>query len=404
MAQKTLKKEKIIRDSIHGNIKLKGMSLELMELPEFQRLNNIRQLGFTYLVYPGANHTRLEHSLGTCYIAQRMAESLDIENPAFIATALLHDIGHGPFSHTLECIEHGRTGKSHVALTGEVITGKKKIANVERKSIRATLEKHGVDVQEIVSILYGKKGYFSELIHGSIDADQIDYLMRDAYYTGVAYGIIDAQRILQTIKIHKGNVAIERKGLSALESMLVARSLMYSSVYLHKTVRIAELMLVRAVERAPKFDFSFMTDCELLECLKQMGDFQQDIVHRLKYRILFKKAYAKDISELKSREKEHIAEMADLDEVELQIAEKVGIDEGYVIVDVPGRDILISEPRLRKIDINIFDEGYLKPLGEFTPLANALQIKGVTEWAIMVCCPEEVRQKVAKAAEKVLQT
>jgi HD superfamily phosphohydrolase len=403
MAQKTLKKEKIIRDSIHGNIKLKGMSLDLMELPEFQRLNNIRQLGFTYLVFPGANHTRLEHSLGTFYIAQRMAESLDIESSAFTAAALLHDIGHGPFSHTLECIEHGRTGKSHIALTGEVITGEKKIADVEEENIKTILEKHGVDVREIVSILYGEKGYLSELIHGSIDADQIDYLMRDAYYTGVAYGIIDAQRILQTIKIHKGNVAVERKGLSAIESMLVARSLMYSSVYLHKTVRIAELMLVRAVERAPKFDFSCMTDSELLEYLKHIGSFQQDIIHRLKYRILFKKAYAKNFSELKPREKEHIAEMADLGELEFQIAQKVGIDEGYIIVDLPGRDILISEPRLRKIDINIFDEGHLKPLGEFTPLANALQIKGVTEWTIMVCCPEEVREKVATVAEKVLQ-
>lgn len=401
MAQKVTNEGKIIRDSIHGNIEIKGLFLELMELPELQRLHNIRQLGFTYLVYPGANHTRLEHSLGTCYVAQRMAETLDIKSPVFIAAALLHDIGHGPFSHTLEYIVHERTGKSHVELTGEIITGKKRIVDFEGGSIKEVLGTYGIDAGEVASILYGKKGHLSEMIHGSIDADQIDYLMRDAYYTGVAYGVIDAQRLLQTIKIHEGHVVVEKKGLSALESMLVARSLMYSSVYLHKTVRIAELMLVRAVEHAPSFDFLYMTDGELMECLKHMGGFQEDMMRRLKYRRLFKRAHTKNFSELSPHEKERIAEMEDVGEVERHIAEGAGIDEGYVIVDVPGRDILISEPRLHKIDVNIFD-GDVKPLGEYTPLANALQMRGITEWALMVCCPEKAREKVAKVAEKVL--
>ena len=402
MAENVRQEGKIIRDSIHGNIEVKGLFLELMELPELQRLHNIRQLGFTYLVYPGANHTRLEHSLGTCFVARRMADMLDIESPAFIASALLHDIGHPPFSHTLEYILHKRIGKNHVEITAEIITGRKRIVKYEGESIPEVLSKYGIDANEIASILYGKKGYLSEMIHGPIDADQIDYLMRDAYYTGVAYGVIDAQRLLQTLRIHEGQVVVDKKGLSALESMMVARALMYSSVYLHKTVRIAELMLVRAVESAPPFDFLYMTDGQLMEYLKQMGGFQKDIMLRLTYRKLFKRAYAKDFSALTAKEKEHIAEIEDVRGIEKEIAKKVGLDEGYVIVDIPGRDILISEPRLQKLDVNIYDNGEIKPLGEYTPLANALQMRGITEWAIMVCCPEEAREKVAKVAEKVL--
>jgi len=396
-----VRQEKIIRDSIHGNIEVKGLILELMEMPELQRLHGIRQLGFTYLVYPGANHTRLEHSLGTCFVASKMADILGVENEAFTASALLHDIGHGPFSHTLEYIMHKRTGKNHVEITAEIIKGKRKIVEYEGESIAEVLSNYGIDADEIVSLLYGKKGYLSEMIHGSIDADQIDYLMRDAYYTGVAYGVIDAQRLLQTLRIHEGHVVVDKKGLSALESMLVARSLMYSSVYLHKTVRIAELMLVRAVENT-SFDFSYMTDGQLMEKLRQMGGFQKDMMLRLTYRRLFKRAYAKDFSTLTANEKEKIAEMEDVGSIEKQIAEKAGLEEGYVIVDIPGRDILISEPRLQKLDVDIYDNGKIKALGEYTPLANALQMRGITEWAIMVCCPEEAREKVAKVAEKVL--
>ncbi len=393
---------KFIRDSIYGNIKFDGVFLELIETPELQRLHNIRQLGFTYLVYPGANHSRLEHSLGTCYIARKMCEALGIENKAIEVSALLHDIGHGPFSHTLEYLMHEREGKDHVEISREIISGKKLLKDYEyEKTIAEILNEYGIEVNEVIKILAGKKGYLSEIIHGALDADQIDYLVRDAYYTGVAYGIIDSDRLIQTMKIYDDEIVFEKKGISALESMLVARALMYSSVYLHKTVRIAELMLIKAVESSPPFDFSQLTDCELLEKLKNFGEYQQDIVCRLKYRKLFKKAFAKRLDELSVKEKEKLADFEGK-EMEKEIAEKTGVQEGYVIVDVPGKDILLSEPRIRKIDIKIIDNGKAKPLSDFTPLANALQMRGITDWAIMVCCPEEHKEKVAKYAEKIL--
>jgi len=396
--------QKAIRDSVHGNINIEGLILELMGLPEMQRLHSIRQLGFTYLVYPGANHTRLEHSLGTYYVAGRMADAIGLEKEEkeeITAAAFLHDIGHGPFSHTLEYLMHERGGKDHVEITKEMIKGNLRLNDSGGgESVKEVLGRYGVDAEKINSILSGRSGYLSEIIHGPIDADQIDYLLRDAHYTGVAYGVIDFDRLMQTIKLHDGHVVVEKKGVSAIESMLVARSLMYSSVYLHKTVRIAELMLIRAVGRAEPFDFSQMVDGELMEYLKQSGKFQRDIALRLKYRKLFKRAYVKALSELGSEEKERLAEIK-AKEVEDEIAERAGLDAGYVIVDAPGRDILLSEPRLKKMDVKILDNE-IKPLSEYTPLANALQMRGVTDWGIMVCCPEEAKEKVSKIAEKVL--
>jgi len=394
---------KYIRDSLYGNIELRGVMLELMETPEMQRLHGIKQLGLANLVFPGANHTRLEHSLGTGHVARKMHARLrdDADEGVLISVAaLLHDVGHGPFSHTLEYLMHEINGKDHVEITKEIITGKRLLPDIEYdKTLPEILSHYGIEAREIVDILDGKKGYLSEIISGALDADQMDYLMRDAYYTGVAYGIIDSDRIIQTMRLHDGRIVFERKGVTAIESMLVARAIMYSSVYLHKTVRIAELMLVKAVEMAEPFDFSYMVDSELMERLKSMGGYQREIALRLKYRRLFKKAFAKTFDELDEREREIIAEM-NAEEIEEEIGRKIG-KEGYVIVDIPGKDIMLSEPRLKKTDLKIFDEGRIRSIKDYTPLSEALQVRGITEWAIMIASPEEYRDAVKKEAESL---
>ncbi|MGC9308857.1 MAG: HD domain-containing protein, partial [Thermoplasmatota archaeon] len=395
---------KIIRDSVYGNIRVADLFLELLHRPELQRLHGIRQLGLTYLVYPGANHTRLEHSLGTCHVARRMAKALDIapeEHTSVAVAALLHDIGHGPFSHTLERLLHQATGKDHVELTRELIAGTRTLEDVDVEPLPALLERHDIKPADIVAILSGQRGHLSDIIHGPIDADQIDYLRRDAHYTGVAYGVIDFDRIMQTLTLHDGRVMVTKKGVSALESMLVARSIMYSSVYLHKTVRIAELMLLRAVEHAMPLDFSPLTDGELLQQLRQKDDFQRDIIRRIKYRRLFKSAYRIDLAGMNTEQRRHLAEL-DASQAERDIAARAGLDEGYVIVDVPGRDVLLSEPRLKQMDVPILDDGSAAPLSDYTPLVNALQLRGVTDWGIMVICPEHARSKVADIAPGVL--
>jgi HD superfamily phosphohydrolase len=400
---------KIIRDSIHGNIKITGIFLELMALPEIQRLQWIKQLGFTHLVYPGANHSRLEHSLGTFCVAKKMGDALDLDtaDTKLVSIAgLLHDIGHGPFSHTLEYLLHQRLNQDHKKLTEKMILGKIRLRDAnEGPSIKEILENHGINPRHVVDIIQGKTqdNYLSQIINGPIDADQIDYLLRDAYYTGVAYGIIDIDRLLHTLIFYKNKLVIKRKGVSAIENMFVARALMYSSVYLHKTVRISELMLARAVERAPDFSFSYMIDSELMEKLKSFNGFQKDVILRLKYRRLFKKSYVKPPYKLTDCEKKRLIDIGrNVVKVEDTFTKLIGVKEGYVIIDVPMRELYLSEPRLEQNTIDVLNDKKIEDLSCFTPFPQALQDRATTDWAVMACTTDQYAGRVTQKAEEYI--
>ena len=258
---------KIINDPVHGTIKLSGALLKLASTPEMNRLSQIRQLGLAYLVFPGAHHTRFEHSMGTSYIAGMMARELEVpqdEVSLVCAAGALHDLGHGPFSHTMEKVFHDRIGKEHMELTKDLITGRigpydawwwdGDWKDLERgQSVPEILEAEGLSPSRVAGLVcregpsgrilsesllveegqafFSEQDYLYQMVHGAVDADQLDFLLRDSHYTGVAYGIIDLDRIVQTSMVHHGELMVHRRGLSALEGMLVARSLMYSSVY-----------------------------------------------------------------------------------------------------------------------------------------------------------------------------
>ncbi len=411
---------KIIRDPIHGDIKLEGLFLDLLETPEIQRLYNIKQLGLAHLVFPGAHHTRLEHSLGTYYMASKAAEMLALdENESKIITcaALLHDIGHGPFSHTLESILKNALDVDHVDLTEKLILGKYEIFDSDEKEFVASpdvheiLDKNSINQKELMEIIRGtthKKSYLSQLLNSAIDVDQLDYLIRDAYYTGVAYGMIDTERFLQTLVVHKNNLAVKRKGVGVAENILMARALMYSSVYFHKTVRIAELMLSKAIEMLPAaepFEFFKMTDSELIENLKRMGPFQHEIVTCLKYRKLFKQAYTVPSSNLDKQGIELVKHLEDAKfriKKERELEEALGIPTGHIIIDVPYQELRRAEPRINQTDITIIDENETKALDEFTPVAGAIRSRIVPDWAIMIITDEKFKDLISKKAEKVL--
>jgi len=411
---------KIIRDPIHGDIKLEGLFLDLLETPEIQRLYNIKQLGLAHLVFPGAHHTRLEHSLGTYYMASKAAEILSLdknENKIITCAALLHDIGHGPFSHTLESILKNALDVDHVDLTEKLILGEYEIFDSDEKEFVASpdvheiLDKNDVDQKELMAIIRGatqKKPYLSQLLNSAIDVDQLDYLIRDAYYTGVAYGMIDTERFLQTLVVHKNNLAVKRKGVGVAENILMARALMYSSVYFHKTVRIAELMLSKAIEMLPAaepFEFFKMTDSELIENLKRMGPFQHEIVTCLKYRKLFKQAYTVPSSNLDKQGVEIVKRLEDAKfrrKKEQELEEALGIPEGHIIIDVPYQELHRAEPRINQTDITIIDENETKTLDEFTPVAGAIRSRIVPDWAIMIITDEKFKDLISKKAEKVL--
>jgi len=412
--------QKIVRDPIHGDIKITGCLVDLLETPEVQRLHNIKQLGFAHLVFPGAHHTRFEHSLGCSMIASQIAEILALnekEKTLLTCAAQLHDIGHGPFSHTLESILLQRFGVDHVDLTEKLILGdydvfeEKERQFITAPSVHEILQKHEVNKKEIVAIIRGKpskKPYLGQLLNSTIDVDQLDYLMRDAYYTGVAYGMIDLQRLLRTMMIYKGNLAMMRKGVSVVENILMARALMYSSVYFHKTVRIPELMLSKALEEtadAEPFEFFRMTDAEIMVSLKTMGQFQQEIITRLKYRDLYKQAYAASLFDL---DKEGIKIVKQLEDVsdrrqkERELEDVFGIPKGHVIIDIPRPELLRAEPRINNTDIQVIDRDHVKSLDDFTPIAKAIRSRIAPDWVLMIITDEKYRKILARKIQRIL--
>jgi len=411
---------KIVRDPIHGDIQISGCLVDLLETPEVQRLHNIKQLGFAHLVFPGAHHTRFEHSLGSSMIASQIADILSLkeeEKTVLTCAAQLHDIGHGPFSHTLESILLQRFGVDHVDLTEKLILGDYAIFEgkeqqfISSPSVHEILEKHQVNLKEIVRIIRGnsvKKPFLSQLLNSTIDVDQLDYLMRDAYYTGVAYGMIDLQRLLRTMVIHKGNLAMMRKGVSVVENILMARALMYSSVYYHKTVRIPELMLSRALEEitdAEPFEFFRMTDAEIMVHLKSMGRLQQEIITRLKYRDLFKQAYAISLSELNKDQIKVVTTLEDVSyrrEKERELEAAFGIPKGHVIIDIPRPELLRAEPRINNTDIHVIDHDHVKSLDNFTPIAKAIRSRIAPDWILMIITDEKYRKKVGRNIQRLL--
>ena len=242
---KGVNKRKIINDPIYGFIALPSeLIFDLIEHPYFQRLRRIKQLGLTNLVYPGALHTRFHHAIGAMYLMGEALETLrfkgiDItdeeEQGAYIAI-LLHDIGHGPFSHALEhSIIHG---VNHEDLSSLFIQELNVI--------------FGGQLSLAISIFENKysRTFFHQLVSGQLDVDRLDYLKRDSFYTGVSEGVINSDRIIKMLNVVNNQLVVELKGIYSIEKFIVARRLMYWQVYLHKTVVGAESLLVNILKRA----------------------------------------------------------------------------------------------------------------------------------------------------------
>ncbi len=425
---------KIVHDPVHGSIKVSDIALPLLNSLEVSRLREIKQLGLAHLVFPGANHTRLEHSLGTSYIATEISNALGLdeeEQRMLTAAALLHDIGHGPFSHVIEGVVTETTGKDHMDITMDIIRGDYDPINGEIRGsihgkrvvdiledydlepeevaelIRETEpERIGVDgtlpVQEGQSFFKDEKSYLKQIIHGTVDADQIDFLLRDSYYTGVAHGVIDIDRIMKTLVLHHNDVVIDIRGIAAIEGLLVARMLMYTSVYFHKTTRIAEQMLSRGLERCGPIDgIERMTDAKLVDAMQSSKGFGREIINRILYRRLYKAAYLMYPKDLTEKNKDTVLQMVDTRkrrETEDEIAGRLGLEEGEVIIDVPSKALLTSEPRIKKTAFKILDkEGKIGTLANYSPVAKALQRRRIPEWILLMAAPPE---KVAKVRKK----
>ena len=238
-------KKKIFNDPIYGFVSIPDeLHFDIIEHPYFQRLRRIKQVSMTNLVYPGANHTRFAHSLGTMHLMRHAIQLLrgkgyeitDEELEAASIAILLHDSGHGPFSHTLEnSIVQGVT---HEELSLMVM---KKFNEI-----------HGGRLDKAIQMFQGEyeKGFLTKLISSQLDVDRIDYLKRDSFFTGVAEGSVNAERLLEMMEVVGNDLAIEAKGIYSAESFIVARRIMYWQVYMHKAVLSAEYMLRNILRRA----------------------------------------------------------------------------------------------------------------------------------------------------------
>ena len=237
--------QKIINDPVYGFITIKDpLIFDIIAHPYFQRLRRIHQMALAYLVYPGAVHTRLHHALGAYHLMcnaltelkSKGIEITDEEEVAAKAAILLHDVGHGPFSHALE---------------GSLIKG----AHHETLSLllmQVMNDDFKGQLSMAISIFTNQypKRFLHQLISGQIDVDRMDYLTRDSFFTGVSEGVIGYHRILKMLTVHEGELMVEEKGIFSIEKFLVARRQMYWQVYLHKTVLSAEIMLVNLLKRA----------------------------------------------------------------------------------------------------------------------------------------------------------
>jgi len=420
-------------------MKFDGVLVDLMGCPEVVRLNQIKQLGLSYLVFPGAHHTRFEHSLGVSYIAGTLGREIGLDRDEvrlIMAAGMLHDIGHGPFSHTLEGIFHEKVGLDHMQLTKDLIDGEADLdlegwvdpSWDDTRDANEILVGAGIDPKEVSSLVCQEKGSgeqstllnledgprscLGQIIHSALDADQLDFLLRDSHYTGVAHGTIDLSRIVQTSILHNGDLMVHKKGITALEGMLVARSLMYSSVYFHKTARIAESMLCRAVSAMPEEGLERMwgrSDAEVLRDLRDIPGLTGQLARRLRMRRLYKAAYRIESESAMGDDTEadairglvRFASGRERVGLERAICRKAEVPEGSVIVDVPDPALTLSEPRLKRTDVLVLSD---RPtyLSRLSPIARSLQHRPTVPWCLMVSCPPEMIGRVRKVAPRVL--
>jgi HD superfamily phosphohydrolase len=238
-------KLKIVNDPIYGFITIpNGLIFELIEHPYFQRLRRISQMGMSYLVYPGAHHTRFHHALGAMHLMQKavqvlrlkgVAISVDEEEALYVAI-LLHDIGHGPFSHAMEHSIVNNLSHEHISLLFMERLNRQ-FNNRLTFAIRIFKNEYPRD-------------FLHQLISSQLDMDRLDYLRRDSFYTGVPEGAVNSERLITMLNVVEDKLVVEEKAIYSVEKFIVARRLMYWQVYLHKTSLVAEQLLVRVLKRA----------------------------------------------------------------------------------------------------------------------------------------------------------
>ncbi len=419
-----------VKDTVHDHIEIDGVAAALLDTPAVQRLRHVKQLGTVQLVYPSANHTRFEHSLGVYHLARQALDHLGIEGvraDRIEAAAMLHDVGHGPFSHTLESLIHRRTGKYHDDVD-ELIGG---------GEVGETLEEHGLEPARVAALVAGE-GTYGGLVSGELDVDRMDYLVRDAYHTGVPYGTIDTERFVRELVFVEGiddgdgadgengggsggemggdatatsgpdgdgpggrsaALVLDEGNVQTAESLLLARALMNPVVYTHHVTRISKAMLRRGAANlldstaTTATELRRMDDHDFLAALRDRPE-TAELSRRYDERDLYKRAAWAEYDDVPDRvhEADHEAALS----LEREIATEAGVDRGDVILDVP------PEPSMRESTARVIVNGEVRRLERQSPLVSALRTAQRNQWRLGVYSPAPATDRVGRAAADVL--
>jgi len=407
-----------IKDPVYGYVYITEKEKEVIDSYPVQRLRRLRQLAGAEYVYPGANHTRFEHSVGVMYLAGKVVENPNVSQivneedvEAVRIAGLLHDVGHGPFSHVFEHLLTKKLGKTHEDMTVWIIK------NSELKDVISRLGHHPQYIAEMAagSLLESQKAFLNQIVRSSIDVDKLDFVVRDTYHTGAEYGFVDIFRLIHSFDVLDGNLAVDMGALSTLESFIIARIESFKSIYFHRVGRAAQIMLAIALEKAdPELGLSAfktpeeylaMDDYTVWTMLKNCKKSSQ-IIKDLERRIMLKCAYEqtfyvkdKTVSNIFSAE-EFRKQIRD------KIAEKANVEPDAIIIDVPTvpsvpyHHSMFMEP----MEIPVFSKSRdgkkeVRRLSEISGIFEVL--KGFIN-ILRVYTSEKNRARVAEAALKVL--
>jgi hypothetical protein len=399
-----------ITDPVHKSIRFSQVEKEVIDSPPFQRLRRIRQLAGAHLVYPSAQHSRFEHSLGAMHVAGLAGESLlgkgyidgaEVVQELRLA-ALLHDVGHGPFSHLFEEVLEHRSKTSHEEI------GKKIIMKTE---IADTLARHGHSPDQVCRLSFpaSRVNFLNEIISGGLSADIMDYLPRDGFFTGAEYAKVDYYRIVSSLEVSKNRLAINKSALNSLESMLLSRYQMFKAVYFHKTVRAAEVMLLNSMLAADEElgltdtsleNYLGLTDEATLERLcaaRSRAGFAARLATDYRDRRLLKNVYEKFLHKQESQRMDRKA----LQLLANRIADAAGTDSDYIFVDASRAHSMPLTPSKEEMSSVLLvekDGVREKPISEI-PLVES--ISGFFDM-LRVYTTAENRSKVERSVKKVL--
>jgi len=407
-----------IKDPVHGYVYITEEEKEIVDSFPVQRLRRLRQLAGAEYVYPGANHTRFEHSVGVMYLAGKAVESPNIsqritEEEAEMTrlAGLLHDVGHGPFSHVFEYLLDKELGKTHEDITSWIIA---------KSELKDTLDKMGYNPKEMSLLATGRlrkpqKTFMDQIISSAVDVDKLDFIVRDTHHTGAEYGYVDIFRLIQALDVLGENLAVDLGALSALESLIIARMESFKSIYFHRVGRAAQIMLAMAMEKAneelglTRFktpeEYLAMDDYVVWTKLRNCRE-SAEIIENLERRKLLKCAYERTFYEKDAVITNIFSQEAHRKQMQSDIAKKARVETEKVIIDVPTvpsvpyHHSVLMEP----MEIPTFyktREGHKvsQRLSETSKIFEVL--KGFMN-ILRVYTTEDQREKVTDAASKVL--